>query len=108
MRARGEVPSNRIEQFAQMSLRFFIKGFDTKVGTSRKLKVEHADGICMIVVRRWEARKARRRGRSRQKVGQPPIDVVHSEAGELIVHVGEVSTVTRALVCVSNVMHRTI
>ena len=30
-----------------------------------------------------------------------------AEAGELIVHVGEVSTVTCALVCVSYVMHRT-
>ena len=108
MRARGGVPSNRIKQFVQMSLRFFIKGFRTKVGTSRKLKVEHADAVCMIVVWRWEARKARRRGRSRQKVGKPPIDVVHSEAGELIVHVGEVSTVTRALVCVLYVMHGTI
>ena len=90
MRARGGVPSNRRKQFVYMCLRLSIKGVHTKVGTSRKFKVEHADGVCMIVVWRWEARKARRSERSRQKVGQPPIDVDHSEAGELIVHVGEV------------------
>ena len=90
MRARGGVPSNRRKQFVYMCLRLSIKGVHTKVGTSRRFKVEHADGVCMIVVPRWEARKARKSGRSRQKVGQPPIDVDHSEAGELIVHVGEV------------------
>lgn len=84
---RGRNTSDILNQGGHMNLRFAVQQTRCRVGANTELEVEHADGVQMVVVRRWRAGQAWGRRRSGQQVVQTPIDARYSQASEFVVYI---------------------